>query len=78
MAGKPKKVWKNRAVMLIPLCGRSICIYPLENKEMQIPRYARNDRASRFFHAFKGFPQIRRPSRFLPDFDATLARAQCK
>jgi hypothetical protein len=41
--------------MLIPLCGRSICIYLLENKQLQIllPRLRdQNDRDCRFFHSF--------------------------
>ena len=36
------------------------------------PLRDRNDTAGQFFQAFRGFPQIRRRSRFLADFGATL------
>ena len=44
--------------------------------QSEIPRFARNDTAGRFFHTFRGFPQVRRQSRFFTDFDATLRVAQ--
>jgi hypothetical protein len=34
-------------------------------------RCAQHDRFQ-FFNTFRGFPQIKRQSRFSPDFDATL------
>jgi hypothetical protein len=36
-------------------------LYLFENKQKQIPRYARNDRAGRFFHTFRRHPSLGRP-----------------
>jgi hypothetical protein len=42
---KTKKVTRSER-------SEASAFYLFENKQMQIPRFARNDRAWRFFHAF--------------------------